>query len=64
MDTWVEYLELYSSYSTVSKKVTYALENLPIMEELDIEHTLEVLNKTVVPLANGKSPGNKVNHLN
>ena len=63
MDTWVEYLELYSSESTASKKATYSTENLPIVEELDIEHTLEVLNKTIDPLANWKSPEDDVYHL-
>ena len=50
MDTWVEYLELYSSENTVSKKATW--QNLPIVEELDIEHTLDVLNKTHLVMEN------------
>ena len=58
MERWVEhYSELYSRHNTVRNDALDAVECLPILEELDIEPTMEVFIKGFDALAAGKAPG-------
>ena len=56
MESWTEhYLELYATENTVSEEALNGVENLPVMEELDKEHTQEELSKATDKLACGKT---------
>ncbi|XP_068680344.1 craniofacial development protein 2-like [Montipora foliosa] len=56
MTRWVEhYLELYSRENMVSQEALDALEDLPVLEELDAEPTLEELSKAIDALSCGLS---------
>ena len=58
MTRWVEhYLELYSRENLVSQEALDALEDLPVLVELDAEPTLEELSKAIDALSCGKAPG-------
>ncbi|XP_068756780.1 uncharacterized protein [Montipora capricornis] len=43
--------------NTVSQDALDAIEDLPVLEELDAETTMEELSKTIDALASGKAPG-------
>ena len=61
MTRWVEhYLELYSRENLVSQEALDALEDVPVLEELDAEPTLEELSKAIDALSCGKAPGEDV----
>ena len=58
MERWVEhYSDLYSRQNVVMTAALDAIECLPAIEELDIEPTIEELNKAINSLASGKAPG-------
>ncbi|XP_069179020.1 uncharacterized protein [Procambarus clarkii] len=58
MNRWMEhYSEFYSSENLVSVEALDAIECLPIMEELDLEPTVEEVEKTLDLLSLGKAPG-------
>ena len=58
MERWVEhYLELYSTQNVVTDAALDAISQLPILEELDDEPTVEELGKAIDALAIGKAPG-------
>ena len=58
MERWVEhYSELYSRESTISDATLEAVEQLPIMEELDEVPGLEELSRAIDRLPTGKAPG-------
>ena len=58
MDRWVEhYYDLYSHENVVSQVALNSLELLPVMEELDMEPTVEELNRAIDALPSGKAPG-------
>ena len=58
MERWVEhYLELYSTQNVVTEAALNAIDQLPVMEELDEEPTVEELSKAMDALATGKAPG-------
>ena len=58
MERWVEhYLELYSTQDVVTDAALDAISQLPILEELDDEPTVEELGKAIDALATGKAPG-------
>ena len=58
MERWVEhYSDLYSRQNVVTTAALDAIECLPAIEELDIELTIEELNKAINSLASGKAPG-------
>ena len=58
MDRWVEhYYDLYSHENIVSQEALNSLEVLPVMEELDMEPTMEELNRAIDALPSGKAPG-------
>jgi len=58
MGRWVEhYLELYARENSVTQDALDAIEELPILEELDSEPTMEELSKAIDALACGKAPG-------
>ena len=58
MERWVEhYSDLYSRQNVVTTAALDAIECLPAIEELDIEPTIEELNKAINSLASGKAPG-------
>ena len=57
-ERWVEhYLDLYSRINTVSQEALDAIKDLPVLEELDAETTMEELSKAIDALASGKAPG-------
>ena len=59
MDRWVEhYLELYSTENMVSVDAIYSNPVLSVMEELDVEPTMDELEKAIDALSTGKAPGN------
>ena len=58
MSQWVEhYLDIYSRENSVTQDALNSIEDLPILEELDSEPTLEELSKAIDVLARGKAPG-------
>ena len=58
MERWVEhYLELYSTQNVVTDAALDAISQLPILEELDDEPTVEELGKAIDALATRKAPG-------
>ena len=58
MGRWVEhYLDLYSRENCVTQEALDGIEDLPVLEELDTEPTLEELSKAIDALACGKAPG-------
>ena len=58
LQRWVEhYLELYATQNNVTDTALDAIPDLPVMEELDTEPTLEELGKAIDCLACGKAPG-------
>ena len=58
MERWVEhYLELYSTQNVVSDTALSAIQELPVLDELDTEPTVEELSKAIDCLSTGKAPG-------
>ena len=58
MGRWVEhYLELYSRENSVTQEALDAIEELPVLEELDSEPTMEEIGKAIDALACGRAPG-------
>ena len=58
MSRWVEhYLDIYSRENSVTQEALDSIEDLPVLEELDSEPTLEELSKAIDALASGKAPG-------
>ena len=58
MGRWVEhYLELYSRENSVTQEALDAIEDMPVLEELDSEPTVEELSKAIDALVCGKAPG-------
>ena len=58
MGRWVEhYLDLYSRENCVTQEALDSIEDLPVLEELDTEPTLEELSKAIDALSCGKAPG-------
>ncbi|XP_068707859.1 uncharacterized protein [Montipora foliosa] len=58
LERWVEhYLDLYSRINTVSQEALDAIEDLPVLQELDAEPTTEEISKASDSLASGKAPG-------
>ena len=58
MERWVEhYSDLYSRENTVAPSALGAIKCMPIMEELDVEATMDELSKVIDSLAAGKAPG-------
>ena len=58
MSRWVEhYLDIYSRENSVTQEALGSIEDLPILEELDSDPTLEELSKAIDALARGKAPG-------
>ena len=58
MGRWVEhYLELYARENSVTQEALDAIEELPVLEELDSEPTMEELSKAIDALACGRAPG-------
>ena len=51
------YSDIYSRENIVSPSALDAVECLSIMEELNLEPTLEELSKAINSLASGKAPG-------
>ena len=57
MERWVEhYSDLYSRENTVTPSALGAIKCMPIMEELNIEPTMDELSKVIDSLATGKAP--------
>ena len=58
MSRWVEhYLDIYSRENCVTQELLDSIEELPVLEELDSEPTLEELSKAIDALTSGKAPG-------
>ena len=58
MERWVEhYSDLYCRQNVVTTAALDAIDCVPAIEELDIEPTIEKLNKAINSLASGKAPG-------
>ena len=58
MERWVEhYSDLYSRENTVTPSALGAIRCMPIMEELNVEPTMDELSKVIDSLAAGKAPG-------
>ena len=58
VDRWVEhYSELYSRETVVHQSALDAIEDLPLMPELDEEPSIEELSKEIDRLSSGKAPG-------
>ena len=51
------YLDIYSRENSVTQEALDSIEDLPVLEELDSEPTLEELSKAINALASGKAPG-------
>lgn len=61
MEQWSEYyLELYSTESVESVATLKAIRQLPIVEELGEEPTVEDVNRATECLSNGKAPGDGI----
>ena len=57
MSRWVEhYLDIYSRENSVTQEMLRSIEDLPVLEELDSEPTLEELSRSIDALASGKGP--------
>jgi len=58
LSRWVEhYLDLYSNVNNVSQEALDAIENLPPLDALDAEPSVEELNKAIDILPCGKAAG-------
>ena len=58
MERWVEhYSNLYSRVNTVTPSALGTIKCMPIMEELNVEPTVDKLSKVIDSLATGKAPG-------
>ncbi|XP_049829037.1 uncharacterized protein LOC126267775 [Schistocerca gregaria] len=58
MKRWVErYLELCAAENEVSKDACDAIQQMPVLEQLDAMPTMEELSRETDSLANGKNPG-------
>ena len=58
MKKWVEhYLEIYGTENKVTEAALNAIPQLPVVEELDAEPTLDELEKAINCLASGKATG-------
>ena len=58
MEQWVEhYSDLYSRENTVNPSALGAIKCMPIMEELNVEPTMDQLSKAIDSLASGKATG-------
>ena len=58
MSRWVEhYLDIYSRENSVTQEALDSIKDLPVLEELDSEHTLEELSKAIDALVSGKAFG-------
>ncbi|XP_018013086.1 uncharacterized protein LOC108670145 [Hyalella azteca] len=58
LNRWVEhYLDLYSNVNNVSQEELDAIENLPSLDALDAEPSVEELNKAINILPCGKAAG-------
>ena len=58
MSRWVEhYLDIYSRENSVTQEALDSFEDLPVLEELDSEPTLEELSKAIDALASRRAPG-------
>ena len=58
MERWVEhYLELYTTRNVVSDAALNAIPDLPVLDELDVEPSMEELSKAIDCLSTGKAPG-------
>jgi hypothetical protein len=58
MERWVEhYLEHYSTQNILSDAALSAINQLPVLDELDEEPTKEELGKAIDCLATVKAPG-------
>ena len=58
MGRWVEhYLELYARENSITQEALDTIEELPVLEELDSEPTMEELSKAIDALACGRAPG-------
>ena len=58
MGRWVEhYLDLYSKENVVTQAALDAIEDLPVLEDLDNEPTMGELSKAIDALSCGKAPG-------
>ena len=58
MERWVEhYSNLYSRENTVTPSALGTIKCMPIMEELNVEPTVDKLSKVIDSLATGKAPG-------
>ena len=58
MARWIEhYVDLYSRENSVSQEALETIEDLPVLEELDAEPTIEELSKAIDALSSGKAPG-------
>ncbi|XP_018020632.1 uncharacterized protein LOC108676996 [Hyalella azteca] len=58
LNRWVEhYLDLYSNVNNVSQEALDAIENLPFLDALDAEPSVEELNKAIDILPCGKAAG-------
>ena len=56
MSRWVEhYLDIYSRENSVAQEALHSIKDLPVLEELDSEPTLEKLCKAIDALASGKA---------
>ena len=58
MARWVEhYLDLYSRENIVSQEALDAIEDLPVLEDLDADPTAEELGKAIDAQSCGKASG-------
>ena len=58
MERWVEhYSDLYSRVNTVTPSALGTIKCMLIMEELNVEPTMDELSKVIDSLAAGKAPG-------
>ncbi|XP_048729748.2 uncharacterized protein LOC125647101 [Ostrea edulis] len=60
MERWLEhYSDLYSKENAVTPTALDAIKCLSVMEELDVEPTMDKLSKAINSLAAGKAQGNE-----
>ena len=56
---WTEhYQELYATQNVVTDSAIYRIPELPVLDQLDAQPSLEELSKAIDHLSNGKAPGN------